>query len=82
VIFLAIHIIAALLTFALNTYVQLVLADNWPPTDHSKHAWDAMAMLLTLALFCWPFLLFLMWLDGTPEKYLKHLAQKNKIVER
>ncbi len=78
--FLILHIIAALITFALNTYVQLVLADNWPPTNRSRIAWDAMTMLLTLSLFLWPFVLFLMWIEGMPSKYAKHIARKNNVI--
>lgn len=61
-------IAAALITFAYNTYVQLVLADNWPPTKWHRIAWDAVVMLLILALFGWPFVIFLMWLDDHPAR--------------
>lgn len=62
-IILAIHVICAVATFTANTYYQLAIADNWPPTNYKKIAWDAVFTLFLLSLVAWPFLIFLMLLE-------------------
>lgn len=58
-----IWVVLALITCARNIYVQLVLADNWPPTHWHRIQWEAVIMLLTASLFAWPFIVFLMIAD-------------------
>lgn len=60
---LQIWIACALLVFFFNTYLQLVLADNWPPSDWRRVSWDAVLILLTISLFAWPIVLAMLWMD-------------------
>lgn len=78
-IYLIFHITAALLTFAANVYTQLVQADNWPPTHWRRIAWDAVGMLLFMALIAWPFVLYYMHEQIKTYKRRKKSFRKNII---
>jgi len=54
---LAIWVIAALITATWNIYTQMVLADNWPPSNWKRISWDAVVILITVCLFAWPLVL-------------------------
>ncbi len=78
---LQIHIACALAVCAFNTYWQLVLSDNWPPTSWRRISWDAIAILLTVSLFAWPLVLVLMWLDRDTYRRTgarQHITEKQR----
>ena len=76
---LILWIAAALLTTTWNSYIQLVIADNWPPTNRHAIAWEAVLILLTLCLLCWPLVLILMWLDNQREEFRKALRRDSEL---
>lgn len=71
-------IVIALLVTGWNIYVQLVMADNWPPTNHHSIAWEAVGMLLTLCLAFWPIVLVCMWLDNQRPIYRRALKARRE----
>lgn len=69
-------IIVAILVAGWNIYVQLVIADNWPPTNRHAIAWEAVGMLITLCLAFWPIVLVCMWLDNQRALYRRALQRR------
>lgn len=60
---IAIWCMVGLLIASWNIYLQLFLADNWPPSNWYRIQWDAVVMLITLCLFCWPLVAVCMAID-------------------
>lgn len=70
------YALAGLIVASINIYMQLFVADNWPPTRWKHLQWDAISMIITLCLFIWPLVLILMAIDSTYQKYLLKRAGK------
>lgn len=70
------YALAGVIVAAINIYMQLFVADNWPPSNWKHLQWDAIGMILTVCLFIWPLVLALMALDSTYQKYMLKRAVK------
>jgi len=74
------YALAGLIVGGINIYMQLFVADNWPPSHWKCLQWDAIAMIVFLCVFIWPVVLVLMAIDSTYQKYL--LKRAGKPVQR
>jgi len=76
---LALWLSAAALTLFWNIYVQLVIADNWPPTQYRRISLECVFMLATICFFIWPGVLICMWIDDTRRDFCKALERNRKL---
>ena len=51
--------IVGFITALWNIYTQMVLADNWPPSNWKRISWDAVVILMVVCLFAWPLVVVL-----------------------
>lgn len=70
------YALAGVIVAAINIYMQLFVADNWPPSNWKHLQWDAIGMIVTVCLCGWPVVLVLMALDTSYQKYLQKRAAK------
>lgn len=73
---IALYASAGLIVAAINIYLQLFIADNWPPSNWKHLQWDAIGMIVTVCLFIWPLVIVLLWLDCAYQKFTLKRAVK------